>query len=114
MAIENLTDQVLLVTLPSRPQVSSDIERATRAVTDEPRHVIIDFSLVEVMASSTISELLILENHLHEVNRQLVLCSAPRHIKDLIMCVGLQSLFRFAEDQFGALELLSEYKYLGA
>jgi anti-anti-sigma factor len=114
MAIENLTEQVLLVTLPSQPQASSDIEHATRDVTaDNPRHVVIDFSAVEVMASSTISELLIIENHLHDINRQLVLCSAPPKIRELIKCVGLESLFRFANDQFAALEILGEYSYQG-
>ncbi|MBN1362882.1 MAG: STAS domain-containing protein [Sedimentisphaerales bacterium] len=115
MAIENLSEQVLLVTLPKRPQTSSDINRATHVVTaQEPRHVIIDFSQVEVMSSSTISELIIIENHLHELDRQLVLCSAPRKIRELIKCVGLESLFRFADNQFSALEMLSEYRYLGA
>ncbi len=115
MALENLTEEVLLVTLPRRPQTSSDIDRAIRAVTfTHPRHVIIDFSVVEIMASSTISELLIIENHLHELNRQLILCSTPSKIRKLLKCVGLESLFRFADDQLAALEILSEYEYLGS
>jgi anti-anti-sigma regulatory factor len=107
MAIQDLTGQVLLVTLPKRPQSSSEIERATRMVgRQEPRHVVIDFSLVEIIPSSTISELIIIENHLHEINRQLVLCSVPPKIRELLTRVGLQSLFRFADDQSAALELL--------
>ena len=107
MGIQDLTEQVLLVMLPRRPQASSDIERTTRMVSfTEPRHVIIDFSRVEVMSSSTISELILIENHLHDIERQLVLCSIPRKIQELLKCVGLQSFFRFADDQFAALQLL--------
>lgn len=113
MAIENLTEHILLVTLPARPQASSDINEATNAITmDTPRHVILDFSRVEVMASSTISELLLIENHVHELNRQLVLCSVPRKVCELIACVGLEGLFRFADNQLAALQLLTEYAYM--
>ncbi len=115
MAVENLTEHVLLVTLSKRPQACSDIARATRAVGIATRHhVVIDFSRVESMASSTISELIILENHLHDIDRHLILCSAPPKIRELIRCVGLESLFRFADDQVAALELLSEPARAGA
>jgi anti-anti-sigma regulatory factor len=107
MGTENLRDDVLLVTLPRQPQASSDIEQATRMITfGAPCHVIIDFSLVEVMPSSTISELIIIENHLHERDRQLVLCSVPHRIQELLVRIGVQSLFRLADDQLGALQLL--------
>ena len=107
MATSNLTEQVLLITLPSRPQASSDIERATRKITAKaPRHVIIDFSQVQIVSSSTISELLIIENHLHELNRHLILCCLPQKIETLLTSVGLQSLFQIANDSLEAFEML--------
>lgn len=107
MATSILTEHVLLITLPSRPQASSDIEQATRRISaEEPQHVIIDFSQVEIVASSTISELLIIDNHLHELNRRLVLCCLPPMIRTLLRSVGLQSLFQVAEDAAAALEMI--------
>ena len=109
MAISNLTEHVLLITLPSRPQASSDIERATRKITAKrPQHVIIDFSQVHIVSSSTVSELLIIENHLHELNRHLILCCLPARVSGLLKSVGLQGLFQVAEDSLGALELLEQ------
>jgi anti-anti-sigma regulatory factor len=107
MSTESLTEHILLLTLPRRPQSSCDIHRATAQVSlTDRRHVIIDFSSVEIMPSSTISELIIIENRLHEVGRQLVLCRVPHKIRELLVRVGLASLFRFAENQEEALELL--------
>jgi anti-anti-sigma regulatory factor len=107
MATSNLTEQVFLIALPNRPQASSEIERATRKITAQtPRHVIIDFSQVEIISSSTISELLIIESHLHELNRKLVLCCLPEKIQALLVSVGLQSLFLVANDSLEAFEML--------
>ena len=109
MAISNLTEQVLLITLPSRPQASSDIEQAAQEITaDAPQHVIIDFSQVRIVSSSTVSELLIIENHLHELNRHLILCCLPPRVQKLLESVGLQGFFQVADDSLGALELLEK------
>jgi anti-anti-sigma factor len=108
MGVQNLTEEIVLVTLPKQPQGDSEIERATRMIhTDGAHHVIIDFSLVDMISSSTISELIIIENELHEVDRQLVLCSVPQKIQRLLTQVGLQSLFRCADNEFAALQLLN-------
>ena len=107
MSIVNLTEHVLLIRLPRKPQSSSDIQRTTAQVSlTERHHVIIDFSSVEIMPSSTISELIIIENRLHEVDRQLVLCCVPYKIRELLVRVGLANLFRFADDRDEASELL--------
>ena len=112
MGTQNLTAQVLLITLPRQPQASSDIQRTTSLVgLKECCHVIIDFSSVHIMPSSTISELIIIENRLHEIDRQLVLCGVPHKIQELLARVGLCSLFRFADDQAAALQLLGEDRF---
>jgi anti-anti-sigma regulatory factor len=109
MSAENLTEQVLLVTLPRQPQSSSDIQHATSLLSlAERRHVIIDFSSVEILPSSTISELIIIENRLHEIDRQLVLCGTPHKIRELLRRVGLASLFHFVDNRDAALQLLEQ------
>jgi anti-anti-sigma regulatory factor len=103
--MQYLSQQVLLVTLPREPHLGNELEIAIRmSMPNAMRDVIVDFSLVGIMPSGTLSELMILERQLGDADRQLVLCSVPHHIRELFSRVGLGGLFRFAEDQFAALQ----------
>jgi len=107
MGIEQLSEETLLITLPEDPQSSNDLERAvdmTRA--DANVSVIVDMSLVEIMPSPMLSELMILEKQLGNSGRQLILCSVPPSIMKLFITVGLNGLFTFSDDQTTALQLL--------
>ena len=56
MAILNLSEHVLLVTLPAEPQSTEDLEtvmQLTRARSD--CDVIVDFSLAEILSSATLA-----------------------------------------------------------
>ncbi|MHC4518154.1 MAG: STAS domain-containing protein [Planctomycetota bacterium] len=107
MGIQYLSEQALLVTLPKEPHLGNELEIAIRMTsTHAKRDVIIDFSLVTIMPSGTLSELMILERQLGDFGRQLVLCAVPRSIRQIFNRVGLGGLFRFAADQFAALQSL--------
>ncbi|MEN6427988.1 MAG: hypothetical protein ABFE13_21760 [Phycisphaerales bacterium] len=108
MAILNLSEHVLLVTLPAEPQSTGDLEtvmRSTRSRAD--CDVIVDFSLAEVMSSATLCNLMIMERQLSMTDHQLILCSVPSSIQGVFMRVGLHKLFRFADDEFTALQSLA-------
>lgn len=105
MGMQYLAQHTLLFTLPREPQLGNELEIAIRMSTPNvARDVIVDFSLVEILPSGTLSELMILERQLSDCGRQLVLCSVPRRIRSIFSQVGLSGLFRFAEDQFAALQ----------
>jgi len=105
MGMQYLSQQAILFTLPREPQVGNELEIAVRmSRPNATRDVIVDFSLVGIMSSGTLSKLMILEKQLSDSGRQLVLCSVPRNIRALFTQVGLGGLFRFAEDQFAALQ----------
>jgi len=105
MGMQYLGEQALLVTLPREPHLGNELEITIRLTGAHPtRDVVVDFSLVDMMSSGTLSELMILEKQLGEQNRQLVLCSVPASIREIFRRVGLSSLFRFADDQFAALQ----------
>ena len=109
MGMQYLSQQALLVTLPREPQLGNDMEITIRMSSSHAtRDVIVDFSLVGIMPSGTLSELMILERQLSDSGRQLVLCAAPPNIRRIFTRVGLGGLFRFAEDQFAALQ---SFKY---
>jgi len=107
MGIQYLSHQALLVTLPREPHRGNELEIAIRMTGPQgARDVIVDFSLVRIMPSGTLSELMILERRLADHDRQLILCSLPRAIREVFTRVGLGGLFRFAQDQLTALQSL--------
>ena len=112
MGMQYLSQHTLLVTLPREPQLGNELEITTRMSSPRAtRDVVVDFSLVEIMPSGTLSELMILERHLSNADRQLVLCSVPRNIRRIFTRVGLGGLFQFAEDQHVALQSFSSSRY---
>ncbi|UCD51997.1 MAG: STAS domain-containing protein [Phycisphaerales bacterium] len=105
MGMQYLSHHALLFTLPREPHLGNELEIAIRMTSpNATRDIIVDFSLVEIMASGTLSELMILERQLSDSDRRLVLCSVPRRIRSLFTQVGLGGLFQFAEDQLAALQ----------
>ncbi len=107
MGIQQASEQILLITLPRESRTCNELEVAASMTSEAPcSHVIVDFSAAQVLSSSMLSQLLILERQLDAFDRKLVLCSVPFNILELFRCVGLQGLFRFAEDRETAMESL--------
>ncbi len=107
MATQNLSQHVLLITLPAEPESSRDLEvlaRSTRPAFD--RDVIVDFSLVESLPPATICHLIALERVLSAAGHQLVLCSASSEVKAIFRRMGLHRLFRFTDDELAAMQSL--------
>jgi anti-anti-sigma regulatory factor len=105
MAIHNLSEHTLLVTLPQEPDRSGELETAARLTTPRVnRHVIVDFTRVETMSSVTICGLIILNRLLSTMGRKLVLCSVPPNIVAIFRRVGLLKLLQFTEDKLAASE----------
>jgi anti-anti-sigma regulatory factor len=106
MAIQNLSEHVLLITLPAEPQLGRELETVVQSRgTNLDCDVIVDFSLVEILSSAMICNLMVLERLLSTTNRQLILCSVSQNIYGIFTRVGLHRLFRFAENEFAALQL---------
>ncbi len=107
MVMQNLSEHVLLITLPAEPQSSRDLEflaQSIRPVFD--RDVIVDFSLAESLPSATICHLITLERVLSAAGRQLVLCAASLCVKAMFRRMGLHKLFCFADDELAAVQSL--------
>ena len=107
MAIHNLSEHALLITLPQEPDRSGELETAARLTTPRVnRHVIVDFTRVETMSSVTICGLIILNRLLSTAGRKLILCSVPPNIVAIFRRVGLLKLLQFATDKAAALQCL--------
>jgi len=107
MAIEELSDHALLITLPRETQYSAELEIITRLMArDVNRDIVVDFSLVQMMPSVTICRLIVLQRLLNAAGRRLVLCAVPSNIAGIFSRVGLNNVFWFARDQWAALRRL--------
>jgi anti-anti-sigma regulatory factor len=110
--MQNLSERVLLITLPAEPSSSGDLEAVVRSTHPGSDHdVIVDFSLVEILPSATICHLIVLERMLSAAGHQLVLCSVSPNVKAIFRRVGLHKLFRFTDDELAAVQSLDRGEY---
>ena len=105
MGIQNLSEDVLVVELPSKePEIANELKTVNGTISDKRDcDVIIDFSGVEIITSSSISNLLILRNLLSEHGRRLILCNVAVVTKCIFTVAGLNDIFEFVNDQPTAL-----------
>jgi anti-anti-sigma factor len=105
MGIQNLSEDVVLVELPFKePQIADELKAVNEIASNKPDlDVIIDFSKVEIVTSSSIGNLIILRNILHERGRRLMLCNVAPMTKCIFVIAGLKDIFEFVDDKSAAL-----------
>ncbi len=105
MGIENYSEDVLLVDLPSKElEIADELKKLNELVNKKPDcDVIIDFSRVEILPSSSISNLLILRGLLAKHKRQLFLSNVAIMTRYIFVVAGLKEVFNFVDDKPTAL-----------
>jgi anti-anti-sigma regulatory factor len=107
MSIQRISDEALLVVVPKEPQLRDELAKINETVGSRSEsNIIIDFSLVEIVTSSSISNLIILHNLLSERGRKLVLCNVALPTRGIFRTVGLENLFEFAADRSSAIAII--------
>jgi anti-anti-sigma factor len=105
MAIESVTDDILLITLPEHPQNGNEIDLVNKMLSEVVEYdVVMDLGQVKMLTSATICSLMILDRLLRDGGRQFVLCNVPFEIKQVFDRTGLMSVFEFSDDRQVALE----------
>jgi len=100
MAIENLTKNSMLVRLAKEPHFSEELERVSRIICEGAEcDVVLDFSDVGVMTSSSICGLLTLRSLLKDRDRNLIFCNAGFLTRCIFRVVGLDKVFIFADSK---------------
>ena len=105
MAIQNISEDLLLVELPLRePQIAEELQNVNEFISKKRDFdVVIDFLKVEVITSSSLSNLLILRSFLRKHNRRLILSNVATVTKCIFVVTGLKDIFEFADDKSVAL-----------
>jgi anti-anti-sigma regulatory factor len=100
MAIEGISNDILLITLPEQPQNGNEIDLVNKMLGESIDHdVVMDFGNVKMLTSATLCSLMILDRLLRGGGRQFVICNVPSEIKQIFIRTGLQSVFEFSDDQ---------------
>jgi len=104
MGIQDWSEDVILVDLPQEPEMGEELKTVTEMVRNRGNcDVVIDFSSVDIVTSSSLSKLLKLRKLLTDCGHQLVFCNVAAATKGIFTITGLDGIFEFAEDKFVAL-----------
>lgn len=107
MGIQNWSDDIILINLAQEPQLGEELQMVVDLLEDSNcRDVVLDFSGVSILTSSSIARMLKLNKILCEHKRRLVFCSVSSQTMNLFKVVALDTVFEFVEDQFVALATL--------
>jgi len=107
MAIRNWSDTIVLVDLKPEPDMGDEL----KAITETVRYrgdcdVVIDFSVVDIVTSSSLSKLLKLRKLVGDCGHRLVFSSVAPATKGIFTVTGLDGVFEMADDKFVALASL--------
>jgi len=104
MGIQNWSDNIILVDLPSEPLMGDEIKTVTDIVRDRGDcDVVMDFSSVDIITSSSLSKLLKMRKLLLDWDRQLIFCNVAPGTKGIFTVTGVEGIFKVVEDKFVAL-----------
>jgi len=110
MGIKNLSQDALLVELPSKsPKIAMQLKAVNEAVSNNGGcDIIIDFSRVEIINSANISNLLILHNMVQNSGHRLIFCNVATVTKCIFVVAGLNEVFEFADNKSKALATIEQ------
>jgi len=107
MAFQNLSENIILVDLAGEPQMRDELKTITDMVADRRDcDVIIDFSGVDIVTSSSLSSLLRLRQLLVDCGHRLVFCGVAPFTRSTFSVTGLDGIFELAEDRTAAAAVL--------
>jgi len=107
MGIQDWSDDIILVDLPQEPHMGDELKTVTDIVRDRGNcDVVIDFSSVDIVTSSSLSKFLKLRKLLADCGHQLVFCNVAPATKGIFTVTGLDGVFELVDDKFVALASL--------
>ena len=104
MGIQNWSENIILVDLPAEPLMGDELKTITDIIKDrDDCDVVVDFSAVDIITSSSLSKFLKLRKTLTDAGHELVFCNVAPATKGIFSVTGLEGIFKIADDKFVAL-----------
>jgi len=109
MSIEKISENLIIATLPDEEKINEILKSLNDKVTDGDNcDIIIDFSRVETITSSGISNLLILRGLMKKINRKLIICSIKMATRCIFTVTGIDDIFEIADDKYAAKQAIEK------
>jgi anti-anti-sigma factor len=107
MGIQNWSEDIILVDLPQEPGMGDELKTVTEMARDRGDcDVVVDFSDVDIVTSSSLSKLLKLRKLLTDCGHRLIFCNVAPATRGIFTVTGLDGIFELADDKFVALASL--------
>ena len=104
MGIQNWSENIILVDLPSEPMMGDELKTVIEIVKDRGDcDVVMDFSSVDIITSSSLSKLLKLRKMQLDWDHQVIFCNLAPATKGIFSVTGLEGIFKTVDDKFVAL-----------
>jgi anti-anti-sigma factor len=104
MGIDHSSQGILTVDLLPEPDMGTELENVANIAREGADcDVVVDFSSVDIITSSSISKLLKLNKLLDGFGHRLVLCGLVNATKQIFKLAGLDLVFDFTDDKSAAL-----------
>jgi anti-anti-sigma factor len=104
MGIDHSSHGILTIDLVPEPEMGTELENAINLVRcGGDCDVVVDFSSVDIVTSSSLSKLLKLRKLVGDCGRRLVLCNTVTATRGIFSVTGLDGVFEFADDKSAAL-----------
>jgi len=108
MAIQDYSDNIILVELPSEPDIRKELDKVMEIVQDRTDcDVLVDFSRVDIMVSLSLSGCIQLHKLLNASGRHLIFFNVTNLTKDIFKVTCFDNIFEFADDFHDATTMLS-------
>jgi len=107
MGLQNWSEDIILVDLPPEPNMGDELKTVTDVTRDRGDcDVVVDFSSIDIVTSSSLSKLLKLRKLLTDCGHRLVFCNVAPATRGIFTVTGLDGIFEVADDKFVALASL--------
>jgi anti-anti-sigma factor len=104
MGIQNWSENIVLVDLPTEPLMGDELKTIADIIKDRGDcDVVVDFSTIDIITSSSLSKLLKLRKMLMDCDHQLIFCGVAPATKGIFAVTGLDGIFKVVDDKFVAL-----------
>ncbi|MBN1796632.1 MAG: STAS domain-containing protein [Sedimentisphaerales bacterium] len=109
MTIKNDSDGIIIVQLPSEPNIRAELDTLMEVLAaGADNDVIIDFSDVDIMTSMSLSGFLKVREIVMEAGKRLIFTNAAALTKDIFTVTCFDGIFEFVDDQAEALKMLQQ------
>jgi anti-anti-sigma factor len=104
MGIQNWSENIVLVDLPAEPQLGDELKAVADIIKDSGDcDVVMDFSAIDIISSSSLSKLLKMRKQLTDSGHQFIFCNVAPATKGIFAVTGLEGIFKVVDDKFVAL-----------